>query len=143
MENKNPQEKAKLVPKTAAAVKESDGQPGPTGKPAPTAEDPPTKPILTAGTTKAGPKVNPVPAKKAVVPKPGPTKAIPLPSKKSIVHRKKHHFRRHYGKRFNLKNYLLDAFSVVSEFFYFVFAGDFEPRKKALVDASMTYLHYN
>lgn len=44
---------------------------------------------------------------------------------------------------FSLKTYIEESVASISNFFSFVFAGDFAPRRKELMDASIVYLHYN
>lgn len=44
---------------------------------------------------------------------------------------------------FSVKQYIIDSLTGISNFFTFVFASDYTPRQKELVDASITFLHYN
>lgn len=64
--------------------------------------------------------------------KPAPTKAAAGRGKKS----KK-------PPPFSVKQYLIDSVTGISNFFTFVFASDYTPRQNELVDASITFLHYN
>lgn len=44
---------------------------------------------------------------------------------------------------FRITKYLSECAESISKFFRFIFRGDFEPRKKELIDASITFVHYN
>lgn len=86
---------------------------------------------------KAKPKSKPVPKKAAVFKAQGQGGATAVAKKKPKGKKPKK------PPPLTVKQYLLDSLTSISNFFSFVFASDFTPRTKELVDASITFMHYN
>lgn len=74
------------------------------------------------------------PAAKKVVP--------PAPVQKKIVKKAPKKVKKP-PEPFRITKYLTECAESISKFFRFIFRGDFEPRKKELIDASLTFVHYN
>lgn len=89
-------------------------------------------PSPTTRKPRAKPAVQQVPfltsARKPVAKRPAPRRRARIPKK---------------PPPFSIKRYIEESLVSISSFFQFVFAGNFAPRQKQLLDASITFIHYN
>lgn len=87
-----------------------------------------------------------MPEKGKPVPKKEPVKVPPAPSpvQKPVAKNAAHSSNKKAKKRpFSFKHYFEESLESITKFFQFVFAGDYRPRQEELLEAAITFMHYN